>query len=90
MQQLMILRHAKAIPWQPGVEDFQRALNEAGRAHAARLASWISKHLDLREQILCSPAQRTSETLAPLLALRPDLKRGPASSRRSTALRHIR
>jgi phosphohistidine phosphatase SixA len=74
MQQLMILRHAKAIPWQPGVEDFPRALNEAGKAHAARLASWISKHLDLPEQILCSPAQRTRETLAPLLALRPDLE----------------
>lgn len=74
MQQLMILRHAKAVPWQPGVEDFPRALNDAGRAHAASVARWISEHLELPEQILCSPAQRTRETLAPLLALEPELE----------------
>jgi phosphohistidine phosphatase SixA len=74
MQQLMILRHAKAIPWRPGVEDFPRALSAVGRDHAARLARWISEHLELPEQILCSPAQRTRETLAPLLALQPELE----------------
>jgi phosphohistidine phosphatase len=74
MQQLMILRHAKAVPWQPGVEDFPRALNDAGRSHAARVAGWISAHLEPPEQILCSPAQRTRETLAPLLALQPELE----------------
>jgi phosphohistidine phosphatase SixA len=74
MQQLMLLRHAKAVPWRPGVEDFPRALSEAGKAHAARLARWISEHLELPEQILCSPAQRTRETLAPLLALQPELE----------------
>jgi phosphohistidine phosphatase SixA len=74
MQHLMILRHAKAVPWQPGVEDFPRALNDAGRSHAARIAHWISEHLELPEQILCSPAQRTRETLAPLLALQPELE----------------
>lgn len=74
MQQLMILRHAKAIPWRPGVEDFPRALSNVGRDHAVRLAHWISEHLELPEQILCSPAQRTRETLAPLLALQPELE----------------
>jgi phosphohistidine phosphatase SixA len=74
MQQLMILRHAKAVPWRPGVEDFPRALSDVGRDHAARLARWISEHLELPEQILCSPAQRTRETLAPLLALQPELE----------------
>jgi phosphohistidine phosphatase SixA len=74
MQQLMILRHAKAVPWHPGVEDFPRALNDAGRSHAARVARWISEHLELPQQILCSPAQRTRETLAPLLALQPELE----------------
>ena len=74
MQQLMILRHAKAVPWQPGIEDFPRALNEAGRDHAARLAQWIRDHAQLPDNILCSPAQRTRETLAPLLALCPVLE----------------
>ena len=74
MQQLMILRHAKAVPWYPGVEDFPRSLSEAGREHAAKVANWICDHHPLPEEILCSPSQRTRETLAPLLALRPELE----------------
>lgn len=73
MQQLMILRHAKAVPGQPGIEDFPRALSEVGREHAARVAEWICEHQLSPDEILCSPAQRTRETLAPLLALRPEL-----------------
>lgn len=73
MQRLMILRHAKAVPWQPGIEDFPRALSDRGRAHAARVADWICAQPMLPDDILCSPAQRTRETLAPLLSLRPDL-----------------
>jgi phosphohistidine phosphatase len=74
MQQLMILRHAKAVPWHPGVEDFPRALSEAGREHAARVARWMCDHQLMPDDILCSPSQRTRETLAPLLALRPELE----------------
>jgi len=73
MQQLMILRHAKAVPWRPGIEDFPRALSEAGREHAERVADWICGRRLLPEEILCSPAQRTRETLAPLLSMRPEL-----------------
>lgn len=74
MQQLMILRHAKAVPWRPGVDDFPRALSEAGAAHAQRVAHWMGRHLDPPETILCSPSQRTRETVAPLLCLQPDLE----------------
>lgn len=74
MQQLMILRHAKAVPWRPGIEDFPRALSEAGREHAARVAEWICERGLLPQEILCSPAQRTRETLAPLLSARPELE----------------
>jgi len=74
MQRLMILRHAKAVPWSPGAEDFPRPLSEPGRAQAARVAQWICDHLQLPDDILCSPSQRTRETLAPLLALRPELE----------------
>ncbi len=74
MQRLMILRHAKAVPWHAGVEDFPRALSEAGREHAARVARWVCDHQQLPDDILCSPSQRTRETLAPLLALRPELE----------------
>jgi len=74
MQRLMILRHAAAVPRRPGGEDFPRPLSEAGRAQAARIAEWLSGQPPLPDDILCSPAQRARETLAPLLALRPELE----------------
>lgn len=74
MQQLMILRHAKAVQWYPGVEDFRRALRDVGREHAARVAEWICEHQYLPDEVLCSPSQRTRETLSPLMALRPELE----------------
>lgn len=74
MHELTILRHAQAVPWQPEAEDFPRALSEAGRVHASRLARWLSDRSQPPGEILCSPAQRTRETLAPLLAMRPELE----------------
>lgn len=74
MNELMILRHAKAVPQQPDTEDFPRPLSEVGRKQAAALARWICGHTALPDEIMCSPSQRTRETLAPLLALRPDLE----------------
>lgn len=74
MQELTILRHARAVPWRPEAEDFPRALSEAGRAHAFRLARWLCDRDEPPGEILCSPALRTRETLAPLLAERPELE----------------
>jgi phosphohistidine phosphatase len=74
MQQLLILRHAKAVPWTPTAEDFPRPLQPAGTGHAQRVAGWIHAHLDPPEAILCSPSQRARETLAPLLRLNPRLE----------------
>ena len=75
MQQLMILRHAKAVPWSPAREDFPRKLNRAGTRHARNVAAWMCANLAPPEAILCSPSQRTRETLAPLLSLKPELDR---------------
>jgi len=74
MQQLMILRHAKAVPWSPTAEDFPRALSPAGRKHARKVAAWIGDNLQAPQNILCSPSQRTRETLAPLLSMNPQLE----------------
>jgi len=74
MQQLLILRHAKAVPWSPSAEDFPRKLTGAGREHAQKVATWLSQNLEPPEVILCSPSQRTRETLAPILALQPQLE----------------
>jgi len=74
MQHLMILRHAKAVTWYPGIDDFPRALSDVGTDHAQRLAAWMCDNLDPPDHILCSPSQRTRETLAPLLCLKPELE----------------
>jgi phosphohistidine phosphatase SixA len=74
MQQLLILRHAKAVPWSPAAEDFPRKLTSAGREHAQKVATWLSQNLAPPEVILCSPSQRTRETLAPILSLQPQLE----------------
>ena len=42
------------------------------------LARRICDHAALPDEILCSPSLRTRETLAPLLAMRPDLERRTA------------
>ncbi len=74
MQQLLILRHAKAVPWNPRAEDFARPLQAVGIEHAQRVADWIRENLEWPQRILCSPSQRTRETLAPILRLQPELE----------------
>lgn len=74
MQQLLILRHAKAVTWSPATEDFPRKLTGAGREHARNVATWLNDNLEPPETILCSPSQRTRETLAPILSLQPELE----------------
>ena len=66
-QTLYLLRHARAEPWSPGLVDFERALNRKGVAHSLLLADWVARTLAPPELILCSPAKRTRETLAPVL-----------------------
>lgn len=67
-QQLYLLRHAEPDPWSPLGNDFSRTLNSAGKQHANLLSIWASEHLDIPDTILCSPAKRTRETLAPVLS----------------------
>lgn len=74
MQKLYILRHAKAVTWTPSSDDFARKLQAVGHQHAQRVARWMSDHEELPDCILCSPSQRTRETLAPLLAMQPGLE----------------
>ena len=74
MQTLMILRHAKAVPWYPGVDDFGRPLSDVGTRHAQKVADWMCKKLESPQSILCSPSQRTRETLSPLLTLNSSLE----------------
>jgi len=73
MQQLYLLRHAKAGPWSPLGNDFSRPLSDGGRRHAKALSLWAATKLTPPDTVLCSPSKRARETLAPLLAEWPQL-----------------
>ena len=67
-QQLYLLRHAEAEPWNPLGNDFSRPLSKKGSHHAEVLANWAFENLVAPDTVLCSPSKRTRETLAPLLS----------------------
>jgi phosphohistidine phosphatase SixA len=75
MQRLLIFRHAKAVPWGSTPDDFSRPLNEIGTAHAKALARWMQDNIEMPDLVLCSPSQRTRETLQPLIETAGDLER---------------
>lgn len=66
MKHLMLLRHAKAAPAEPGGKDFDRPLAQRGRRDC-RLVGQAMAGEPLPDLILCSPSQRTRETLAAIL-----------------------
>ena len=72
-QQLYILRHAKAEAWSPLGNDFSRSLSSKGKAHAETVSIWARDTLEIPDTVLCSPAKRTRETLAPFLSKWPKL-----------------
>ena len=74
MQRLMILRHAKAIEWGSIPDDFSRNLTDSGRSQAEAVAQWLIDNMELPAMILCSPAQRTRETLQPLIERADELE----------------
>jgi len=72
-KQLYILRHAKSEPWSPLGNDFSRSLSHAGAGHAEALSSWAFESLSAPDTVLCSPAKRARETLAPVMSKWPQL-----------------
>lgn len=63
MKQLLILRHAKS-DWTTGERDFDRPLNDRGRAAATAMGPVVRGFAP--DLVLCSPSKRTSETLTRL------------------------
>ncbi len=62
-KQLFVLRHAKSSWDDPGLDDHERPLAPRGRRAVKVLAEHIQKQGIKPEQVLCSPARRTLETL---------------------------
>lgn len=70
---LYLLRHAEAESWNPLGNDFSRSLSSVGCRHAELVSRWAFEALSPPDTVLCSPAKRTRETLAPILSLWPRL-----------------
>jgi len=66
--QLYSLRHAEAEPWSPLGNDFSRSLSSNGNRHTQLVSDWALDSLQLPDTVLCSPAKRTRQTLAPFLS----------------------
>jgi phosphohistidine phosphatase len=63
---LILWRHAEAQDAQPGMDDLQRALTPKGGKDATRIGVWLDRHLPEDTRVLCSPAVRCEQTVAPL------------------------
>lgn len=63
MSLLLLLRHAKSGWAKPGMRDFDRPLDETGRADAEAIGAAMLGRGYLPDVVLCSTALRTRETL---------------------------
>ena len=61
-RQLLLLRHAKAVLGEPGMEDFDRPLAERGEKAAKAMGRYMAEHGLVPDRVLCSPARRTRST----------------------------
>lgn len=60
---LILMRHAKSDWGSPGLADHDRQLNERGMRDAPALGGWLRMNGYLPDQVLCSTARRTRQTL---------------------------
>jgi phosphohistidine phosphatase len=63
VKRLVLLRHAKAIPAAPDLDDRDRRLADRGRSDAIRIGQFLKEESCVPELALCSTALRTRETL---------------------------
>ncbi|MCX8997675.1 histidine phosphatase family protein [Rhizobiaceae bacterium BDR2-2] len=62
LQRIFLLRHAQAAWPAPGESDFDRALDDRGRAEASVIAGLIAGKGYLADRVVCSAARRCRET----------------------------
>ncbi len=78
-RQLLLLRHAKAVIGEGGMQDIDRPLARAARRRRRLMGRYMAEHDLIPDLVLCSPARRTRQTLGDRLA--PNCRRSkPASS----------
>ena len=68
MHELILLRHAEAVPIEHADDDQQRPLSARGEQEAQAAGLWLSSHGSRPDRVLCSPTRRTDETARLALA----------------------
>ncbi len=63
MKTLYLLRHAKSSWKNSGLDDIDRPLSKRGQRAAKLIGEYMREHKIVPAQVLCSPSQRTRETL---------------------------
>jgi phosphohistidine phosphatase len=54
---LMVLRHASSEKAEPGMRDFDSALNERGRKDAAKIGAYMAHHALLPDRVIVGAAR---------------------------------
>jgi phosphohistidine phosphatase len=88
MKTLFLVRHAKAVPPQPGLPDHDRTLNDRGRRDAPEMGRRLAQRGVLPDLMITSTAARaraTAQLLAAELGLQPSLVREDARLYASSA-----
>jgi phosphohistidine phosphatase SixA len=62
MRELILMRHAEALPATPGAADFSRPLSNRGVEEASAAALRLLQQHGQPDCVLCSPAVRTTAT----------------------------
>jgi phosphohistidine phosphatase SixA len=68
MHELILLRHAEAVPMETAGDDSQRPLSVRGEREAQAAGLWLATHGLRPDRVLCSPSRRTDETARLALA----------------------
>ena len=68
MHELILLRHAEAVPIETSGDDQQRPLSARGEQEAQAAGLWLASHNIRPERVLSSPTRRTDETTRLALA----------------------
>ncbi|MEE4188930.1 MAG: histidine phosphatase family protein [Roseobacter sp.] len=75
MLRLILMRHAKSDWNHIGLADHDRPLNKRGKASAKALGDWLREKGYIPQEVFCSSAERTGQTLLGLqLGTSPDTK----------------
>ncbi len=71
MHELILLRHAEAMPVQSPTDDQERGLSPRGEQEAQAAGLWLAARSTMPDRVLCSPSKRTDETARLALSALP-------------------